>query len=159
MTLINVSAFKLDNRFEFLFDLQVQAVLLLLGGYEVPTGIPTVGMPSQNQNQRVCIINAVTALSLGMYFALIIWTLIGFKWPSCKGKSTATGCFSDSIQGEEERQVFWQENSLRSAERSSNQVINPQYDPHISLYPSDVSLIHYKCTYIRYIGTIKMKLQ
>lgn len=49
-----ISAFKLDNRFEFLFDLQVQAVLLLLGGYEVPTGIPTVGMPSQNQNQRVC---------------------------------------------------------------------------------------------------------
>lgn len=47
-------AFKLDNRLEFFFELQVQAVLLLLGGYEVPTGIPTVGMPSQNQNQRVC---------------------------------------------------------------------------------------------------------
>ncbi|KAM7470596.1 hypothetical protein LguiA_008779 [Lonicera macranthoides] len=28
---------------------KVQAVLLLLGGYEVPTGIPTIGMPPQNQ--------------------------------------------------------------------------------------------------------------
>lgn len=29
--------------------IQVQAVLLLLGGYEVPTGIPAVGgMPPQN---------------------------------------------------------------------------------------------------------------
>lgn len=29
--------------------LQVQAVLLLLGGYEVPTGAPTLGIPPQNQ--------------------------------------------------------------------------------------------------------------
>ncbi|GMQ01474.1 hypothetical protein CsSME_00048107 [Camellia sinensis var. sinensis] len=29
--------------------LLVQAVLLLLGGYEVPTGIPTVGVAPQNQ--------------------------------------------------------------------------------------------------------------
>ncbi|KAK2983176.1 hypothetical protein RJ640_018521 [Escallonia rubra] len=28
---------------------KVQAVLLLLGGYEVPTGIPTLGVPPQNQ--------------------------------------------------------------------------------------------------------------
>ncbi|KAJ9537942.1 hypothetical protein OSB04_030675 [Centaurea solstitialis] len=28
---------------------KVQAVLLLLGGYEVPTGAPTIGMPPQNQ--------------------------------------------------------------------------------------------------------------
>ncbi|XP_024979613.1 GATA transcription factor 24-like [Cynara cardunculus var. scolymus] len=28
---------------------KVQAVLLLLGGYEVPTGAPTMGMPPQNQ--------------------------------------------------------------------------------------------------------------
>lgn len=28
---------------------KVQAVLLLLGGYEVPTGIPSLGMPPQNQ--------------------------------------------------------------------------------------------------------------
>ncbi|KVI10879.1 GATA transcription factor 24-like [Cynara cardunculus var. scolymus] len=28
---------------------KVQAVLLLLGGYEVPTGVPSLGMPPQNQ--------------------------------------------------------------------------------------------------------------
>ena len=32
---------------------QVQAVLLLLGGYEVPAGAPTMGIPPQNQRVQV----------------------------------------------------------------------------------------------------------
>lgn len=67
-----ISAFKLDYSLEFLFDLQVQAVLLLLGGYEVPTGIPTVGMPSQNQSQRVC---KATALSQLCHLLCILLSL------------------------------------------------------------------------------------
>ncbi|CAH1441642.1 unnamed protein product [Lactuca virosa] len=34
---------------QFYFNIHVQGVLLLLGGYEVPTGAPTLGMPPQNQ--------------------------------------------------------------------------------------------------------------
>lgn len=62
-------------------DFQVQAVLLLLGGYEVPAGIPTVNMASQSH--RVCIFTPSCSVLLLHWFAIIYGSYLaislGFK--------------------------------------------------------------------------------
>lgn len=50
---------------------QVQAVLLLLGGYEVPTGIPAPGMVPPNQRVPFILLLLFEFFSYSVHFYLI----------------------------------------------------------------------------------------